>query len=301
MVVAMRVRVIGAPLDLGADRRGVDMGPSAMRAAKLHANLRNLGHEVVDVGNVATLESEARKIKDPRMKYVDEVLLVCKRVSQQVMKGFSEGDFPLVLGGDHSVALGTWAGMAAVGRNEGLIWIDAHGDFNTSDTSPSGNIHGMPLAAICGLGDERLTHFGGSKPKVNTKNAVLLGIRDLDPEEKKLIAKSGVKFYTMRDLDERGVRKVMEEAIEIAGKGGRKIHVSFDVDVMDPAYAKGTGTPAPGGLTYREAHLAMEIVSDSGLLQSMEMVEVNPLLDIRNETGELAVGLIASALGKRII
>lgn len=297
----MRVRVIGVPLDLGADRRGVDMGPSAMRAAKLHAVLRGIGHEVLDVGNVATLESEARKIKDPKLKYLDEVLLVCKRLSQQVTKGFSEGDFPLVLGGDHSIALGTWAGMAAVGRNEGLIWIDAHGDFNTSASSPSGNIHGMPLASICGIGDERLTQFGGPKAKANPKHVVLLGIRDLDPEEKKLITKSGVQYYTMRDIDERGVRKVMEDAIEIAGKGGRKIHVSFDVDVMDPAYAKGTGTPAPGGLTYREAHLAMELAADSGQLQSMEMVEVNPLLDIRNETGELAVGLIASALGKRII
>lgn len=297
----MRIRVIGVPLDLGADRRGVDMGPSAIRAAKLHTVLRGLGHEVLDAGNVATIESESRKIKDPKLKYLDEVLLACKRLSQQVTKALSNNEFPLILGGDHSIALGTWAGLAAVGRNEGLIWIDAHGDFNTAETTPSGNIHGMPLAALVGLGDERLVKLGGQAPKANPKNCVLLGIRDLDPEEKKLITKSGVRYFTMRDIDEKGIQKVMREAIQIAGRGGKKIHVSFDVDVMDPAFAKGTGTPAPGGLSYREAHLAMEMVSDSGQLQSFEMVEVNPLLDDQNKTGELAVGLIASALGKRII
>lgn len=297
----MKVRVIGVPLDLGADRRGVDMGPSAIRAAKLHQVLRNLGHEVEDAGNIATVESEARKIKDPKLKYLDEVLLVCKRLSQAVSKAASAGEFPLVLGGDHSIAMGTLAGLAAVGRNEGLIWVDAHGDFNTDATSPSGNIHGMPLAALVGLGDERLANFGGFRPKVDPKRVVLVGIRDLDPEEKKLITKSGIKHFTMRDIDEKGVGKVMAEAIAIAGRGGKGIHLSWDIDVMDPAYARGTGTPAPGGLTYREAHLMMEIISDSGQLQSLEMVEVNPLLDDQNRTGELAVGLIASALGKRIM
>ncbi|HLE47888.1 MAG TPA: arginase [Candidatus Thermoplasmatota archaeon] len=297
----MRTRIIGVPLDLGADRRGVDMGPSAIRAAKLHHVLRNLGHDVLDGGNIATVESEARRIKDPRLKYLDEVLLVCKRLSQVVTKTVSNNEFPVILGGDHSIALGTMAGLAALGRNEGLIWVDAHGDFNTADTSPTGNIHGMPLAAICGLGDERLVGLGGPKPKANPKNVVLLGIRDLDTEEKKLITKSGVKYFTMRYIDEKGIQKVMQESLAVAGKGGRKIHLSFDVDVMDPAYALGTGTPSPGGLTYREAHLLMEMVSDSGQLQSLEMVEVNPLLDDKNKTGELAVGLIASALGKRII
>lgn len=297
----MKVRIIGVPLDLGADRRGVDMGPSAIRAARLHSTLRGLGHEVADAGNVATVEMEVRRVKDPKLKYLDEVLVACKRLSQLVTKAVSDEAFPLVLGGDHSIAIGTWAGLAALGRNEGLIWIDAHGDFNTHETSPSGNIHGMPLAALVGLGDERLAKFQGVKPKVNPKNAVLLGIRDLDPEEKKLIAKSGVTYYTMRTIDEKGIRSVMDEAIAIAGKGGKRIHCSFDVDVMDPAYALGTGTPAPGGLTYREAHLAMEMLADTGQLQSMEMVEVNPLLDNQNKTGELAVGLIASALGKRII
>lgn len=297
----MKVRVIGVPLDLGAGRRGVDMGPSAMRAARLHATLRALGHEVLDAGNIATVESEARRVKDERLKYVDEVLLTCKRLAQAVTKAASSNEFPLVLGGDHSIAIGTWAGLAAVGRNEGLIWIDAHGDFNTHETSPSGNIHGMPLAALVGLGDERLVGLGGHAPKANPKHSVLVGIRDLDPDERKLITKSGMKYYTMRDIDEMGIRKVMGEAIQIAGKANRRIHVSFDVDVMDPAYAKGTGTPSPGGLTYREAHLAMEMVADTGQLQSFEMVEVNPLLDDQNKTGELAVGLIASALGKRII
>jgi arginase len=297
----MRVRVIGVPLDLGADRRGVDMGPSAIRAAKLHPALQRIGHEVMDAGNISTVESEARKVKDPNLKYLDEVLLACKRLSQSVTKALSSNEFPLVLGGDHSIAMGTWAGLAAVGRNEGLIWIDAHGDFNTHETTPSGNIHGMPLAALLGLGDERLVKLGGHAPKANPKHTVLLGIRDIDPEEKQLIEKSGVRYFTMREIDERGIPKVMDEAIAIAGKGGRKIHVSFDIDAMDPSVAKGTGTKSPGGMTYREAHLAMEMVSDTNQLQSMEMVEVNPLLDDQNKTGELAVGLIASALGKRIM
>lgn len=277
------------------------MGPSAIRAAKLHSVLTKVGHEVLDGGNVTTVESEARKIKDPKLKYLDEVLLACKRLSQVVTRALGSDEFPLVLGGDHSIALGTWAGLAAVGRNEGLIWIDAHGDFNTSETTPSGNIHGMPFAALVGLGDERLVNLGGHGAKANPKHSVLVGIRDLDPGEKKLIAKSGVRYFTMRDIDEMGIRKVMDEAIAITGKNGRKIHVSFDIDVMDPAFAKGTGTPSPGGMSYREAHLAMEMVADTGQLQSMEMVEVNPLLDDQNKTGELAVGLIASALGKRII
>lgn len=297
----MKIKVVGVPLDLGAGRRGVDMGPSAIRAARLHSVLQSLGYEVVDLGNVDVVEPEERKVKDPKVRYLDEVLLVCKRLSQRVTRILSEGDFPLVLGGDHSVAVGTWAGLAAVGRNEGLIWIDAHGDFNTPQTSPSGNIHGMPLAALLGYGDDRLVGLGGSKPKADAKRTALVGIRDLDPEERKLINDSGIAYFTMRDIDERGIRKVMEDAIKIAGKGGKKIHVSFDVDVMDPAFAVGTGTPSPGGLTYREAHLAMEMIADSGQLQSLEMVEVNPLLDVQNKTGELAVGLIASALGKRII
>jgi len=277
------------------------MGPSAIRAAKLHSTLQKIGHEVLDGGNIATVESEARKVKDPKLKYLDEVMLACKRLQQVVTKAMGADEFPLVLGGDHSIAIGTWAGLQSVGRNEGLIWIDAHGDFNTSETSPSGNIHGMPFAALVGLGDERLTKLGGTSPKANPKNCVLIGIRDLDTEEKKLIKKSGVRYFTMRDIDEIGIRKVMDESIAIAGRSGKKIHVSFDIDVMDPAFAKGTGTPAPGGMSYREAHLAMEMVADTGQLQSMEMVEVNPLLDDQNKTGELAVGLIASALGKRIM
>ncbi len=297
----MKVKVIGVPLDLGAGRRGVDMGPSAMRAAKLHSTLQGLGHDVDDLGNITGIEPEERKPKDPKLRYLDEVLLVCKRLSQKVTKVMSAGDFPLILGGDHSLAMGTWSGLASVGRNEGLIWIDAHGDFNTDATTPSGNIHGMPLAAICGYGDERLATLGGVKPKVDPKRVALVGIRDVDPGERKLINDSGISYSTMRDIDEKGVRKVMDDAIGIAGKGGKRIHLSFDVDVMDPEYAMGTGTPSPGGLTYREAHLAMEMVADSGQLQSMEIVEVNPLLDDKNKTGELAVGLIASALGKRII
>lgn len=297
----MKVKVIGVPLDLGAGRRGVDMGPSAVRAAKLHPQLQALGHDVVDLGNITAVEPEERKVKDPKLRYLDEVLLACKRLSQKVTRVLSDNDFPLILGGDHSIAIGTWAGLAAVGRNEGLIWVDAHGDFNTTQTSPSGNIHGMPLAAILGIGDERLTNLGGIKPKADPRRSVLVGIRDIDAEERKLINDSGITYYTMRDIDERGIRKVMEDSLAIAGKNGRKFHLSFDVDVMDPAFAVGTGTPSPGGLTYREAHLMMEMIADSTQLQCMEFVEVNPLLDIQNKTGELAVGLIASALGKKII
>lgn len=292
---------MGVPLDLGAGRRGVDMGPSAIRAGRLHAVLRNLGHEVIDLGNIAAVEMEERKPKDEKMRYLDEVLLVCKRLAQKVTKVISTGDFPLILGGDHSIAIGTWAGLAAVGRNEGMIWVDAHGDFNTHESTPSGNIHGMPLAAILGMGHERLTSLGGVNPKLKPENAALLGIRDIDAEERKIIADSGVSYFTMRDIDERGMATVAEEAIKVAGRGTNRIHVSYDVDVMDPAYAMGTGTPSPGGLTYREAHLLMELIADSKKLQSLEMVEVNPLLDDRNKTGELAVGLVASALGKRII
>jgi arginase len=260
-----------------------------------------LGHEVEDAGNILSVEREARRLKDSNLKYIDEVLLVCKRLAKIVTKTLSEQKFPLILGGDHSIAMGTWAGLASVGRNTSLLWVDAHGDFNTHATTPSGNIHGMPLASLLGLGDERLVKFGGVSPKLQPKDVVLLGIRDIDAEERKTIQDSGITYYTMRDIDERGMKTVVEEAIGILGKKGREIHVSFDVDVMDPTYAQGTGTPSPGGLTYREAHLMMEQLSDSGQLGSLEFVEVNPLLDDRNKTGELAVGLIASALGKRII
>jgi arginase len=298
----MRVRVIGVPLDLGQDRRGVDMGPSAIRGGGLHRVLQKLGHEVEDLGNIATIEGESRKVKDPNLKYLDEVLLVCKRLAKVATKTVSEpGVFPLILGGDHSLSMGTWAALAGVGRNTSLLWVDAHGDFNTPETTPSGNIHGMPLASLVGLGDERLVNFGGVAPKVKPENVALLGIRELDPLERRSIQDSGIHYFTMRDIDEKGIRRVADDAVAVLGKGGREIHVSFDVDVMDPTYAMGTGTPSPGGLTYREAHLLMEKLADTGQFGSLEFVEVNPLLDDRNKTGELAVGLIASALGKRII
>lgn len=297
----MRVRVIGVPMDLGQGRRGVDMGPSAIRAAGLHTTLTNLGHEVEDAGNVLSVEVESRKIKNPKLRYLEEVLLILKRLDKKATKAFSDDVFPLILGGDHSISIGTWSALASLDRNTSLLWVDAHGDFNTGDTTPSGNIHGMPLAALVGLGDERLVQYGGIAPKLKPQDTVLLGIRDLDPLERKNIQDAGIHYFTMRDIDERGIKKVMDDAIETLGKGGREFHVSFDVDIMDPTYALGTGTPSPGGLTYREAHLLMELVADTGQLGSLEFVEVNPLLDDRNKTGELAVGLIASALGKRII
>ena len=277
------------------------MGPSAIRIARLHTALRRLGHEVDDLGNITGIEMEERQAKDETLRYLDEILVVCKRLAQKVTRAVSAGGFPLVLGGDHSLALGTAAGLAALGRNEGLLWVDAHGDFNTNETTPSGNIHGMPLAALLGHGHKRLVELGGLAPKADPKRTVLLGIRDIDAKERDLIADSGVTYFTMRDIDEQGMAKVMDQALAVVGKGGKRIHVSFDVDVMDPAYALGTGTPSPGGLTYREAHLLMEMVADTGRLTSLDLVEVNPILDLRNATAQLAVELALSALGMKIL
>lgn len=300
-----KVAVIGAPMDLGAGRRGVDMGPSAVRAASLHARLSSLGYDVEDLGNIDVVQPEAITPKPSSARFLPEIAASCGRLARLVERAAGEGKFPIVLGGDHSIAAGTIAGMSKFYRKSkkriGVIWIDAHADMNTPATSPSGNVHGMPLAATLGMGPRELTHIGGFTPKVQPANAVLIGIRDVDDEESVNVTTSGVQAFTMREVDELGMRTVMNRAIEAASHKTDGIHLSFDMDSVDPDDAPGVGTPVRGGLTYREAHLAMEILSDTQLLRSLEVVEVNPILDTANRTALLAVELIASAMGKRIL
>jgi arginase len=299
------VTLIGVPLDLGAGRRGVDMGPSALRVAEVDAKIAALGYEVVDRGDLPVKIQETQGPGDPRRKYLREILEVCGLLRDSVGSALAEGTIPVVLGGDHSVAMGTIAGVArhhlAHGRRLGLIWFDAHADANTPETSPSGNIHGMPFAVALGHGDPQLLGLVDFRPMVDPGNASLVGIRDVDPAERETVKGSGVGAFTMRDVDERGMRAVMEEAIARATDGTAGIHVSFDLDGIDPDFAPGVGTPAPGGLSYREAHLAMEMLADTGKVLSTELVEVNPILDQRNSTAALAVELLCSLLGKKIL
>jgi arginase len=299
------VSVIGVPLDLGAGRRGVDMGPSAFRQAHLHETLRELGYDVRDVGDVPVSIQETQDPGDPRRKYLREIRDTCERLRDRVMQVLGEGRLPVALGGDHSIAMGTIAGAAKFhrGRQEkiGLIWFDAHGDMNTPETSPSGNIHGMPLAVALGIGEPSLVELAGAAPMVEGARASVVGLRDVDPVERDTIKQSGIGAFTMRDIDERGMRAVMEEAIKRATSGTAGIHVSFDLDGVDPEHAPGVGTPSPGGISYREAHLAMEMLADTEHVISAEFVEVNPVLDHRNRTANLGVGLLASLLGKKIL
>lgn len=290
------VSIIGAPLDFGAGRRGVDMGPSAIRVASLAAKLTSLGYRVEDLGNVEVEQQESLPEGDPSAKYLAHIAQTCARLARRVAKIVADGGFPIVLGGDHSIAAGTVSGIAKK-RKVGVVWIDAHSDINTPATSPSGNVHGMPLAAL--LGYEPKTLLTG--PKLNPSKVALVGLRDVDAAERNHIREWGVHAFTMRDVDERGMRSVMEEAIRIATNGTAGFHLSFDMDSIDPAVAPGVGTPVEGGLSYREAHLAMELCSDSGAMLSMEFVEVNPVLDQSNRTALLAVELIMSALGKKIL
>jgi len=304
-VTPKQIRVIGVPLDLGQSRRGVDMGPSAVRVAGLEARLEAIGHVVEDGGNVAVAIPEQKKEGAAHAKYLKEITATCTKSADLVLKTLEAGKVPLVLGGDHSVAAGTVAGVAEFYRRQnqkiGLIWIDAHSDMNTPESSPSGNVHGMPLAAIMGLGPAELGNIYNFSPKVHPENCVLVGIRDVDAFEKENIRKAGVEVFTMRDIDERGMRSVMEEALRMAGRGTAGYHVSLDMDWIDPEDAPGVGTPVWGGATYREAHLAMEIISDHGRLLSLEIVEVNPVIDEHNQTADLAVELSLSAFGKKIL
>jgi arginase len=301
-----KVTFIGVPLDLGAGRRGVDMGPSAFRVADIHARVRSLGYEVADRGDIDVFIQETHDPGDPRMKYLREIRQTCEGVRDEVDAALGEGSMPVVLGGDHSIAMGTIAGCSRHFRQKderiGLIWFDAHGDMNTPETSPSGNIHGMPLAVALGIGEASLVGLAGDAgPMVEGSRAAVVGLRDVDPAEKENIRESGIGAFTMRDIDERGMRAVMEEAIKRATSGTAGLHVSFDLDGIDPDYAPGVGTAAPGGLSYREAHLAMEMLYDTGKVLSAEFVEVNPILDHRNTTAKLGVELLASLLGKKIL
>jgi arginase len=304
-ITPRKIRVIGVPLDLGQSRRGVDMGPSAVRVAGLDARLEALGHIVEDGGNVAVAMAEQKKEGDPHAKYLKEITATCTKHAELVLKTLEAGKVPLALGGDHSVAAGTVAGVAEFYRRQnqkiGLIWIDAHTDVNTPDSSPSGNVHGMPLAAIMGLGPPELADIFGFSPKVSAENCVLVGVRDIDAIEREHVHRAGIKVLTMRDIDERGMRTVMEEALHMAGRGTAGYHVSLDMDWVDPEDAPGVGTPVRGGATYREAHLAMEIIADHGRMLSFEIVEVNPVIDEHNQTADLAVELALSAFGKKIL
>lgn len=295
------LRIIGAPLDLGASRRGTDMGPSAIRGARLHERLRDLGYTVQDAGNIFVEQLEQRDPGDHDLRFCEPILAACTALANQVDLAVREGAMPIVLGGDHSIAIGTVAGLARTNKNRGLLWFDAHADFNTHETSGSGNIHGMPVSSICGLGHPLLADFDQPGAKLDPNNVALVGLRSVDHGEARLLEDHGIHYWTMRDIDEMGMRRVTEEALEVVQKGTTDVHLSFDLDGVDPQWAPGTGTPVSGGMTYREAHLALEMASDAECLTSFEFVEVNPLLDTRNQTGKFTVELLASALGKAIV
>jgi arginase len=300
------VHIIGVPLDLGGNRRGVDMGPSAFRIAGLGERIASLGRVVADKGDLPAPIAETREPRDEHKKYIREIAKVCQKVYQTALESLSEGAIPLVLGGDHSLGAGSVAAAAEWALKTralptGLLWIDAHGDMNTPSTSLSGNVHGMPLAALLGGEPLELGHIGGATPSVHAANTVLIGVRNLDEREKIAVRDSRVHVFTMKDVDRHGMASIAEQAVKLAGEGTAGIHVSFDMDVCDPSIAPGVGTPVKGGLDYREAHLMMEIVADSGLLTSLDMVEVNPTLDVRNATAQLGTELVLSALGMKIL
>ena len=297
--------LIGVPLDLGSGRRGVDMGPSAFRIAGIADQIASLGRATVDTGNVAVPIPETQRPADATKKYLGDIAVVCEKTYQMTLDALDGGALPVVLGGDHSLAAGSVAATAVwVQRTSakplGLIWIDAHGDMNTPATTISGNVHGMPLAALLGQEPIELSSIG-STPSVLPEHTVLVGVRNLDPREKARIRESGVHVFTMKDIDREGMARIAERAIELAARGTGGLHVSFDMDVCDPSIAPGVGTPVRGGLNYREAHLIMELVADARLLTALDLVEVNPTLDIRNTTAELGTELALSALGKRIL
>jgi arginase len=299
------IHIIGVPLDLGGNRRGTDMGPSAFRIAGLGEQLTALNRVVIDKGDIATPIPETKGPGDARKRYVKDIARVCHKLYQTVLASLDEGAVPIVLGGDHSLAAGSVAAAAAwmrkADRKLGLIWVDAHGDMNTPETSASGNVHGMPLAALLGAEPAELARIGGGVPAVLPEHTVLVGIRNLDEVEKKLVKASKVHVFTMKDIDKLGITQVIERAVTLAGRGTGGIHVSFDMDVCDPAIAPGVGTAVKGGLDYREAHVVMEMVAESGRMTSLDLVEVNPTLDLRNTTAELGCELALSAMGKQIL
>lgn len=300
-----RVGFLGVPMDLGGGRRGVDMGPSAIRIAGLRAKIQELGHEFEDLGNVPVLRSDTKEPKDQKAKYLDSIANCCRRLKGRVERLVEEGGFPLVVGGDHSIACGTVAGLSNVYARKkkkiGLIWFDAHADMNTPETSPTGNVHGMPLASIMGYGPDALTRLGERFPMVEPDKAVLIGARDVDPGERALAKECGITVYSMRELDILGMDRVMKEALSIVTRGTAGFHLSFDMDGLDPYEAPGVGTPVTGGVTQREGHLLLEHAAESGKLLGLEFTEINPILDERNRTAQMAVALVLSGLGKRIV
>ncbi len=281
------------------------MGPSAIRIAGVADRLRELGHKVVDDGNIVIKNMEELKVGNERARYLAEIARASALLGRKVERIMDRGHFPLVLGGDHSIAVGSVSGIAAFcqrqGKKLGLLWIDAHGDINTPETSPSGNIHGMPLAALLGFGVEELTGIGGESPKLDARNVALVGIRSLDSGEKSRLKETGVQVHTMSDIDRHGADRIMKKALARVTDGTDYVHVSFDLDAVDPTIAPGVGTPVKGGLDYREAHLIMEVIADAGVMTSLEMVEVNPILDQGNASAAFAVELIQSAFGKKIL
>jgi len=296
----MQIDIIGVPIDLGADRRGVDMGPSAIRYAHLHQKIQELGYTLEDKGNIEVPILETCQITDPKLKYLDCILPMGRRIAGAVATSIQGNHFPLVLGGDHSLSVGSIRG-AAKHRRLGVIWVDAHPDFNTPETTPSGNIHGMPLAALCGLGDPRLVSLWEETPPVIAPQRVaVIGARDLDPGEKRNLLQAGVMVQSMEQIDRIGMVAAIEKALNRVSRDVDGIYLSFDMDSLDPRHAPGVGTPVPGGLTFREAHLACEVIAETGKLIGMDIVEVNPILDIQNQTALLAVEFIRSALGSRI-
>jgi arginase len=295
-----KVAILGAPLDLGTERRGVDMGPSALRYSGLDERLQQIGLKVEDFGNVEAEMPEIAPVRHEEARFLPAILATCAQIAQRVRDiAQEEGVMPLVLGGDHSIAMGTIAGLHAACGAGGVLWIDAHGDLNRPETSPSGNVHGMPLAAALGACGFKLEGFD-DPPWVDAGRVALVGVRSLDPGEKALVKELGLRVFTMADIDRRGIAKVMRDAMDVVGGSGF-VHMSLDVDVCDPEIAPGVGTPVRGGLSYREAHLAMELIAEWGQLTSLEIVEVNPILDHAGSTGQLAVELVASALGARIL
>ena len=296
--------MIGVPMDLGAGRRGVDMGPSAVRYAGLGQLVQGLGFSYSDGGDISVPLPEARA-PGKGARYLKEIHRACERLAQRVEKLMDEGVMPLVVGGDHSMAIGTITGVSSSfrkrGEKLGLIWVDAHADMNTPETSPSGNIHGMPLGSVMGYGAPELVNLGGFSPKIDPDNVALIGIREVDPGEREIVLRSGIHYYEMMKVDARGMGAVIEEAMAHAMRGTAGVHLSFDMDAVDPDYAPGVGTPVRGGLSLRESHLIMEVVSDSARLVSMEFAELNPIHDVANQTGQLLCELVGSALGKKVM
>jgi arginase len=293
------VSILGVPMDLGQDRRGVDMGPSAIRYARLQRSLEELGLQVTDLGNAEVPIPETVR-REEEVRHLHAIRDVCETVARRARTMISEGSFPVFLGGDHSVSIGAVSGAAAAAGRTGVIWLDAHADFNTPETSPSGNIHGMPLAALTGRGHPDLVGIGEKESDVLTEDIVIVGLRSVDTEERRLLGEAGVRAYTMKEIDAYGAASVVRRALGDLSHLER-VHLSFDLDVVDPGIAPGVGTPVRGGLTYREAHLVMELINEAGIVTSLDVVEVNPILDERNGTAELAVELVASLMGRQII